>query len=151
MPTLQEKIGEDIKDAMRKKEEVRLGTLRMLKSELQYEMTKTGASTLEDDLVMTLIRRAIKKRQEAKDQFEKGGRPEMAEKEAAEMSVLETYLPAGISEEVVRAKAQEIIAEVKPAGPQDFGKVMGKVMAAFKGQNIDGNTVNRIVRSLLGN
>ena len=90
MPTLQEKIGEDIKDAMRKKEEVRLGTLRMLKSELQYEMTKTGASTLEDDLVMTLIRRAIKKRQEAKDQFEKGGRPEMAEKEAAEMSVLET-------------------------------------------------------------
>jgi len=150
MPSLQEKIGEDIKDAMRKKEELRLGTLRMLKSEIQYEMTKTGASTMPDDGVMTLIRRAIKKRQESKEQFEKGGRPELAEKEAAEMLVLEAYLPASISEDVVRKKAEEIIAEVKPAGPQDFGKVMGKVMAAFKGQNVDGTLVNRTVKSLLG-
>ncbi len=151
MPTLQEKIGEDIKDAMRKKEEVRLGTLRMLKSDLQYELTKTGASTLDDEAVMTLIRRAIKKRQDSREQFEKGGRPEMAEKEAAEMAVLETYLPASVSEDTIRAKAEEIIAKVKPAGPQDFGKVMGQVMAAFKGQNVDGNIVNRTVRSLLGN
>ncbi|MBL8019747.1 MAG: GatB/YqeY domain-containing protein [Leptospirales bacterium] len=150
MPSLQEKIGEDIKDAMRKKEEVRLGTLRMLKSDLQYEMTKTGAQALEDEIVMKIMRTAIKKRNDAKEQFEKGDRPELAAKEAAEIAVLETYLPANVSEDVIRKKAQEIIAEVKPQGPQDLGKVMGKVMAAFKGQSVDGTTVNKIVKSLLG-
>ncbi|MCE9596333.1 MAG: GatB/YqeY domain-containing protein [Spirochaetia bacterium] len=150
MPSLQEKIGEDIKDAMRKKEEVRLGTLRMLKSDLQYEMTKTGATSLPDDAVMRLMRTAIKKRVDAKEQFEKGDRPELAAKEAAEIVILEAYLPANISEDVVRKKVEEVIAEMKPQGPQDLGKVMGKVMAAFKGQNVDGTTVNKIVKSLLG-
>lgn len=150
MPSLQEKIGEDIKDAMRKKEEVRLGTLRMLKSDLQYEMTKTGAQALEDDVVMKIMRTAIKKRNDAKEQFEKGDRPELAAKEAAEIVVLEAYLPANVSEDVIRKKAEEIIAEVKPQGPGDLGKVMGKVMAAFKGQSVDGTTVNKIVKSLLG-
>lgn len=149
MASLQETITEHLKDAMKKKEELRLGTLRMLKSELQYELTKTGAQTLEDDAVLTLIRRAVKKRQEAREQFEKGGRPEMAEKEAAEIKVLEAYLPASVSEDVLKKKIEEVVAEVKPAGPQDFGKVMGKVMAAFKGQNVDGNTVNKLVRELV--
>jgi len=149
MASLQETITEHLKDAMKKKEELRLGTLRMLKSELQYELTKTGAQTLEDDAVLTLIRRAVKKRQEAREQFEKGGRPEMAEKEAAEIKVLEAYLPASVSEDVLRKKIEEVVAELKPAGPQDFGKVMGKVMAAFKGQNVDGNTVNKLVRELV--
>lgn len=149
MASLQETITEHLKDAMKKKEELRLGTLRMLKSELQYELTKTGAQTLDDDAVLTLIRRGIKKRQEAREQFEKGGRPEMAEKEAAEIKILEVYLPASVSEDVLRKKIEEVIAEVKPAGPQEFGKVMGKVMAAFKGQNVDGNTVNRLVRELV--
>jgi uncharacterized protein YqeY len=149
MASLQETITEHLKDAMKKKEELRLGTLRMLKSELQYELTKTGAQTLDDDAVLTLIRRGIKKRQEAREQFEKGGRPEMAEKEAAEIKILEVYLPASVSEDVLRKKIEEVIAEVKPAGPQEFGKVMGKVMAAFKGQNVDGNTVNKLVRELV--
>ena len=134
---------------MKKKEELRLGTLRMLKSELQYELTKTGAQTLDDDAVLTLIRRGIKKRQEAREQFEKGGRPEMAEKEGLEIKILEVYLPASVSEDVLRKKIEEVIAEVKPAGPQEFGKVMGKVMAAFKGQSVDGNTVNKLVRELV--
>lgn len=149
MASLQETIAEHLKDAMKKKEEVRLGTLRMLKSEIQYELTKTGASEITDDQVLALIRRAIKKRQEAREQFEKGGRAEMAEKETQELKVLEAYLPAGVPDDVLKKKIEEIIAEVKPAGPQDFGKVMGKVMAAFKGQNVDGNTVNKLVRELV--
>ncbi len=149
MASLQETITEHLKDAMKKKEELRLGTLRMLKSELQYELTKTGAQTLDDDAVLTLIRRGIKKRQEAREQFEKGGRPEMAEKEGLEIKILEVYLPASVSEDVLRKKIEEVIAEVKPAGPQEFGKVMGKVMAAFKGQSVDGNTVNKLVRELV--
>lgn len=149
MASLQETITEHLKDAMKKKEELRLGTLRMLKSELQYELTKTGAQTLDDDAVLALIRRGIKKRQEAREQFDKGGRPEMAEKEAAEIKVLEVYLPASVSEDVLRKKIEEVILEVKPSGPQEFGKVMGKVMAAFKGQNVDGNTVNKLVRELV--
>ena len=153
MSALQQQIQNDLKTALKNKAEVELATLRLLKSDLQYELTKTGASELDDEAVQTLIKRAVKKRKDAIAEFEKAGRADKAESEAAELAVLEKYLPAAVSEEDIRKKIEEVVAKVKAEGPKDMGKVMGQVMGqvmgAFKGQNIDGKLVNKLVSESL--
>ncbi|MBI3394257.1 MAG: GatB/YqeY domain-containing protein [Spirochaetia bacterium] len=154
MSTLFEKIQTDLEAALRAKAEPDLGVLRMLKSDLQYEMTKTGVKSLGDPEVQALIQRSIKKRKESIDQFQKGGRQDLADKEAAEIAVLDKYLPAAVSEKQIAEAIEEAVeATVKAAGtpgPGDVGKLMGRVMGKFKGQNIDGNKVKEMVQKRLG-
>ena len=100
---------------------------------------------LTDDDVMDVIRRGIKKRREAIEMFEKGGRKEMAEKERAEVTMLERYLPAQVSPDEVRAAVKAAIA----AGANNLGAVMGKVMPQFKGR-AEGSAINAIAREELG-
>lgn len=146
--TLKEKIVSDMTTAMKSREELRLSTLRMLKAEImKYEVSgKDKAAT--DEVVVDLIKRGIKQRREAVEGFEKGGNAAAAQKERDEIVILEAYLPAQMSEDQVRETVKSVIAQLQPAGPQDFGKVMGAVMGKLKGQ-ADGTMVNKAVKELL--
>ena len=95
-----------------------------------------------------MVEKGIKQRKEAAEGFEKGGNVESAQKELAEIKILEIYMPEQMSEDQVKAAVQEVIDQVKPAGPQDFGKVMGAVMGKLKGK-ADGGMVNKAVKELL--
>jgi hypothetical protein len=148
MAALLQKLEEDIRKALRSKEELRLQTLRLLKSDLQYEMTKTGAKDLSDEEVQAIIKRAIKKRGESEEQYRKADRAELAQKEADEIQILDAYLPAEIGEAAIRAVLDAIIQDSNPTA-KDMGRVVGRVMAHFKGQNIDGALVKEIVQKKL--
>jgi uncharacterized protein len=139
--SLKEQIEKELMEAMKAREEVRLGVLRLLKSELQYEMTKTGARDLSDEDVIVVIRRSIKKRKESVEQFQKAGREDLATKESEEAKILEKYIPAGVSEEAMIQVIDEVIA----SGAANVGAAMGKVMARFKGQIVDGARVKELV------
>lgn len=147
--TLKEQITKDLIEAMKAKEELKLSVLRMLKADfMKYEVS--GADKVAtDDVVVDLIKKGIKQRRDAAEGFHKGGNEEAAQKELAEMKILEEYMPEQMGEEEVKKVVQEVIDQLKPAGPQDFGKVMGAVMGKLKGQ-ADGGLVNKVVKELLG-
>lgn len=147
--SLQEKINEDLKSALKQKQEPKLSTLRMVKSDIQYELTKTGASTLTDEQVMNILKVNVKKRKETAVEYRNAKRVDLAEKEEQEAEIISTYLPASVSESEIRTCIEKAIEELKPKGPSDMGKVMGKVMQEFKGKNIDGSLVSSLVKSML--
>lgn len=149
MESLQKKIEADIRTAMKAKDSARLDTLRMFKSEMQYELTRTGAKELPDETVQDLLKKSAKKRKDSIEQFENAGRTELAEKEKAEMLILEEYLPAKVSEEAIDQILDRVFEAMKPAGPSDMGKVMGSVMKELKGQNFDGALVKTKVEARL--
>lgn len=147
--TLKEQITADLTEAMKAREVLRLSTLRMLKADfMKYEVSGPD-KVATDEVVIDLVKRGIKQRKEAAEGFEKGGNAESAQKELDEIKILEKYMPEQMSEEQVKAAVQEVIDQVKPAGPQDFGKVMGAVMGKLKGK-ADGGLVNAAVKELLG-
>jgi len=147
--TLKETIIQDLTAAMKAKEELRLSTLRMLKADImKYEVSGADKEAT-DEVVVDLVKKAIKQRRDSADGFEKGGNKEAAQKELDEIKILETYMPEQMNEEQVKAAVQEVIGQLKPAGPSDFGKVMGAVMGKLKGQ-ADGGMVNKVVKELMG-
>ncbi len=149
MSSLQETIQKDLVAAMKSKEALKLSVLRMLKSELQYELTKTGAKELSDGDVEAIIKRGIKKRKESAEQFRKGGRDEMAANEEAEIEILNTYLPAQLGADDIQKVLDQVVASMGNVGPSDTGKVMGAVMGKLKGQNVDGALVKELVSKRL--
>jgi len=146
--TLKERIIADLTVAMKAREELKLSSLRMLKAEIMKYEVSAAKMVATDEVIVDLIKKAIKQRKEAAEAFEKGGKKDMAEKELAEIKIYEAYMPEQMSEEQVKAVAQEVIAQLKPAGPQDFGKVMGAIMGKVKGK-ADGGIVNKVVKELL--
>ena len=150
--TLSAKIDHDIKEAMKARDADRLGSLRMLKSSLKYAVIEKGTGTeadLADTDVITVLRKRIKQCQDAIDGFVKGGRAEQADKEKAEMSLLESYLPAGISAEELSVLVRSAIAETGATGKAQMGAVMKVVMANAAGRT-DGKAVNTEVLKQLG-
>ncbi|MCX7998499.1 MAG: GatB/YqeY domain-containing protein [Leptospiraceae bacterium] len=147
--SLQVKINEDLKQAMKNKKEPDLSTLRMLKSDLQYELTKTGASTLDDNTVLQIIKKNISKRKDTAEEYRKAGRNDLAEKEESEAKFLESYLPPSVPEAEIQVLADKIIAELGAKSASDVGKVMGRIMAELKGKNVEGALVSKIVKSKL--
>lgn len=147
--SLQLKINADLKEAMKAKQEPLLSTLRLLKADIQYELTKNGAQDLSDEQVIVLIKRGYAKRTDAIQMYEKANRADLADKEKAEADVLKSYLPPDVPEEKIQAAVDKIVQELNASGAKDIGKVMGKVMAEFKGLNIDGSKVSAIVKSKL--
>lgn len=136
-------------DARRKRDENALATLSLLKSEVVRASKETGASgSLDDDLVVRVARREVKKRQEAIEVYRKAGRDESARREENEMSILRTYLPAGLSEAQVEAEVRAIIAELKPEGPKAFGVVMKEASARLAGR-AEGQQIAAAARKLL--
>ena len=144
---LKEKIDEDIKSAMKTREELKLSALRMLKAAIgNAEIAKK--KTLVDEDIISLLQTAVKQRKDSAEQFGAGNRPELAEKEKAEIKILEAYLPAQLGEQEVRELVAKAVADTGAAGAKDIGKVMGKLMPLVKGR-ADGGLVNRLVREIL--
>lgn len=122
----------------------------MLKSELVRASKEGGASgRIDDDLVVRVARRELKRREEAIDVYRKAGRDESARREEAEMAVLRTYLPAAMSEEEIEREVRAVIEEIKPDGPKGFGIVMKAATSRLAGR-ADGNQVAAVARRLLG-
>ena len=145
--TISEQIARDFKEAMKAREELRLSCLRMLKTSLKNKQVEKG-DELTDDEVQALIGSAIKKGKEAAEEFRKGGRDELAQKEEKEIQFLLEYLPEQLSPSEIESIVKEIIAELSITSPKDLGKLMKVAMARMAGQ-AQGKEVNLIARKLL--
>ncbi len=147
------KIKSDTIAAMKGQLEPQLGTLRLLSAALHNreieKRTKGEASELSDDDVLDVIRREVKKRREAIELYEKGNRRDLADKESGELKVLGEYLPPSLAPEEVKKIVAEAIAEVKPSGPKDFGKVMGAAMKKAAGR-AESSAISSAVKEALG-
>lgn len=148
--TLYDRIQTEMVDARRQRDDVALGTLSLLKSEL-VRASKEGVAEgkIDDELVVRVARKEVKRRQEAIDVYRKAGREDSARREEAEMAVLREFLPAAMSEQDIEAEIRAVIAEVKPEGPKGFGLVMKAATTRLAGR-ADGNQVAAIARRLLG-
>lgn len=150
MPLI-DQINADLKTAMLARDEFTTTTLRGLKAAILNEEVAKGAreTGLDDEAIEQLIAREAKKRVEAANLFEQGGNQESADKERAEQALLGKYLPEQLSEAEVTALVDEAIAEVKPEGVKDMGRVIGAVKAKA-GNSADGALVARLVKEALG-
>lgn len=146
--SLTQRLEQDMKAAMKNKDKAKLGVIRMLRSAIKNMEIERGRP-LEEDEVLDVLARELKQRKESLQEFEKAGRSELAEKVKAEIAVVETYLPAPVSQEELRELARQVIDEVGASTPADMGKVMKEIIPRVKGR-ADGKEVNRIVRQLLG-
>lgn len=143
-------LQEKVKDSMRARDELRTSVLRMLVSAITYaEIQKGGAGYVatEEDMMNT-IQSEAKKRRDSIEQYTSAGRPELAEKEQAELVILQEFLPQQLTEDEIRAFVKEAIEQTGATTAADMGKIMGALMPKIKGK-ADGNLVNRIVRENL--
>lgn len=147
--SLKNKIDAAIKSAMLAKEQNRLLALRSIKSLILLEATKEGGNgELSEESEMKILNKAAKQRRDSLEIFNKQGRSDLAEKEQAELSVIEEFLPKPLSPEELEAKIKEFISQVSAAGPSDMGKVMGVATKALAGL-ADGKAVSETVKKLL--
>lgn len=145
--SLQDQLNNDMKDAMRAKDTVRLSTIRQLRSAIKNKEIGTGQS-LDDEAVIGVITTQGKQRREAAQMYRDNDRLELAEKEDAELEILLAYLPTQLGEAELRSIISAVIAEAGATSPKDMGKVMGPVMAKTRGC-ADGKLVNQLVKELL--
>ena len=136
-------IGNDLKTAMKAGDKIALEVLRMLKSELKYKEIELGRD-LNDEDYLSVLSSAAKRRRESINEFKKGGRDDLADKESAELDILNKYLPQQLSDAEIEKVVDEVIAEVGATTPADIGKVMKSVMPRVKGR-ADGRKINEIV------
>jgi uncharacterized protein YqeY len=150
MVALYDRIQSEMVNARMQRDDVELGTLSLLKSEL-VRASKEGSSSggIDDELVIRVARKEVKKREEAIEVYRKAGRDDSARREEAEMDVLRRFLPAAMSEQEIEAEVRAVIAEVKPDGPKGFGLVMKAATTRLAGR-ADGNQVAAVARRLLG-
>jgi uncharacterized protein YqeY len=137
-----------VKEAMKNKEKLRLGGLRMLMSELKNRRIELQRELEEAD-ILQVITRMVKQRHDSAEQFARGGREELAAKEKGEIEVLESYLPEGLSEAELEELVKQAIAETGARSKKDMGRVMQAVMPKIAGR-ADGKKVNQLVSRLLG-
>ena len=146
--SLEQKISGDIAVAMKAKDAPRLSALRMLKAALMNKSVEKNRA-LEGAEELQVVSSLVKQRRDSIEQFNAGGRTDLAQKEEAEIAILETYLPPSVSaEDLVRA-VDEAIAETGATSAKDMGKVMKAAMARLAGKTVDGKRVNELVRARL--
>lgn len=141
-------ITASIADAMRQHDPVRLSALRMLKAALVNREVERGRA-LDAPESLQVVTALVKQRKDSIDQFGKGGRQDLVDKETAELRVLETYLPAAVDPAVVERAVAEAIRETGASSAKDMGRVMKAAMAKLAGQSVDGKAVNDLVRARL--
>jgi uncharacterized protein len=146
--TLQEKIQAQIAESMRSKDQLRLGVLRMMKSAVKNKEVEK-MKPLEEAEVLTVLNTLVKQRKDSIEQFRKGGREELAQKEEAEIKIIEEYLPAGASDDDIRRAVAEAIQETSAASMKDMGKVMKATLARLAGKTADGSRVSQFVKEKL--
>ena len=144
---LKEQLNQDMKAAMKAKEADRLSTIRQLRSAIKNKEIELRKE-LDDSSILAVISSLVKQRRESAELYRSNNRPELADKEEAELVVLQQYLPAQLSEEELRTVITGVVAETGAAGLKDMGKVMPMVMAKV-GSAAEGRLVNQIVRELL--
>ncbi len=148
---IKEQIINDMKTAMKQKDTLTLQVLRSLKSKLmekEISERKEGEARLSDEQAIGVLMKAAKQRKESIDQFESGGRDDLAEKEKEELKIIESYLPAMMDEDEIRNVVKEKISQLGASGLQDMGKVMGVVMPELKGK-AEGAKISAIVKDEL--
>jgi len=145
---LKEKIQNDFERAFKGKEEIKISVLKLLRSEI-HNTEIARRKELNDEEIIDVVSREIKKRKDAIELYERGGRPELAEKEGAEMKILTTYLPEQISEEQVLDLVKKAIEQVGATNIREMGKVMAVLMPQIKGR-ADNSLVSNIVKEMLG-
>jgi uncharacterized protein YqeY len=148
--TISERVNQDIVAAMKARDEHRLGTLRMVKSALKNkEIDKRAA--LDDQEAMAVLNTLIKQRKDSIEQFTKGGRQELADKEAAEIGIIEAYLPKAAGADEIASVVRGVIAEMGSPTMKEMGIVMKNAMAKFaaSGTRVDGKQVSETVKKLL--
>jgi uncharacterized protein YqeY len=143
-----EEVTAAIADAMRRHDAPRLSALRMLKAAIMNrEVEKNRA--LDDAESRQVVQSLVKQRRDAIEQFHKGGRQDLVDKETAEIAVLESYLPPAADPALIERAIAQAIAETGATSPKDLGRVMKAVMARLAGQSVDGKMVNELVRKTL--
>ncbi len=147
MPLL-ERLHADMIAAMKSGEKLRLGVLRMTLAELKKEAID-GGQPLDEAAEIAVVQRALKKRREAAEAFEKGSRPDQAQQEVAEAAILQEYLPRQLTDAELSEAVAALVAETGATSARDMGKVMGKLLAQHKGQ-LDGARAKAAVLAALG-
>lgn len=144
-----DRVSEDIKDAMRAKDKVKLEALRGVKKEfIEAKTAKDADGELSEDAAIKILQKMIKQRRDSADIYTSQNRPELAQKELEEIVAIEVYLPKQLSQEELEAKLKEVIAQVGASGPSDIGKVMGVATKALAGL-APGKAISDTVKKLL--
>ena len=146
--SLKERITGDMTAAMKSKEAARLSTLRMVKAAVQNREIEKG-SELSDEELTKLLQSLVKQRRDSVEQYEKAERAELAEKERAEIAVIEEYLPQAASREEIERAVSEAVAETGASSMKEMGAVMRAALARLAGRNADGRVVSEVVKSKL--
>jgi len=147
MATLNDTLAADLKEALRARDSIRLSTIRLLLAALKNAQIE-AMHPLSDEEAMPVLRKQMRMRREAIEQYRKGGREDLATKEEAELAILESYLPAAPTEDEIRTAVREVIAETGASGPKDMSVAMRTTMSRFGGR-ADGRQVQGIVREEL--
>ena len=146
---MRDKINDDLKTAMKAGDKDRVGTLRLINSAIKSaDIDARPKDKISDTDILTVMAKMIKQRRDSIEQFTAGGRPELAAKEAAEIAVIEGYMPAQMSEADAKAAIAAVIKETGAAGPKDMGKVMAALKAKYAGQ-MDFGKASAITKELL--
>ena len=145
---LSKQIVSDLTAAMKAQDAPRTSTLRMVKAAMMNRQIEKGTE-LDDDDMQKLLRSLVKQRRDSIEQYEKAGRQELVDKESAEITVIETYLPKAVSREEIEQVVAAAIAETGASSMKDMGKVMKAAQAALAGKNADGRLVSEVVKAKL--
>jgi len=145
---LMEQIIKDLTQAMKAKEQARLDTLRMMKAALKNQEIALGHPVTDPEVIKTLST-LVKQRREAAEQYTKGNRQDLADKELSEIKIIENYLPAAVSETEIEEVVNATITELNASTAKDTGNVMKAVMAKLAGKTVDGKVVSNLVKSKL--
>lgn len=145
---LKETLSNDMKDAMRQRDTVKRDTIRLLLSAIGYEEKAKRTDALADDDVTQVLSKQAQQRRDSIDAYQKGNRPDLVAKEEAELAIVVQYLPQPLNADEIEAIVQSAIAELNATGPQDMGKVMGRVMPQVRAR-ADGKQVSALVNQTL--
>ena len=148
MATLKERIDSELKEAMRSKKELETSVLRMLKSAVKYKEVEPGAKALDDAGVLQVIATLVKQRRDSVDQYQQGGRPELAEKEEKEIAILQAFLPQQLTRDELAKEVADAIAAAGAKGPRDMGAVMKAAMTRVQGK-AEGKAISEEVKAQL--
>jgi uncharacterized protein YqeY len=146
--TFVDKVNQDIAEAMKSKNQDRLGPLRMLKAALMNKKVERGKDVTDSE-ALAVVSTLVKQRKDSVEQFTNAGRQDLADKEKAEIAILETYLPPPVSREELEKAVDEAVRTTGASSPKDMGGVMKAVMAGLAGRNADGKLINELVRARL--
>ena len=146
--SLHDRLSEDLKSAMKSRDQLRMDVIRMIKAAVQYKEVELKQD-LDDAGMSRIMTTLIKQRKEAAEQFEKGHRQDLAEKERLEISIIEGYLPAAVSSDELARVVETVVNESGASSPKDMGQVMKAVMARLAGQPVDGKLVSNLVKAAL--